>query len=149
MAKRYITFHLDSIKFKSRLFGWSMLLPTNFYIAKFFVLGANLLFSYNVFRVNALFRANRGSTTLQSLLNERKVTFIESQELKTLIDTACLTVQDELKMEGIDWKWDGGDLHDDVVLKLAKELKLAELIRTHRRTRMHAMVHTNATIDKK
>lgn len=130
----------DSDKFTGKLALYGALLPTNFYIAKFYILAANLLFTYHVFRVNASFRAHFGSKRMQELINRRQVKFTSSQELQDKIFNVSKEVSSQLEKENIRWKWNDDDLHDDVALKLSAELKLPELLQSVRRSRMQYMV---------
>ncbi|KAJ3275882.1 hypothetical protein HDV01_006748 [Terramyces sp. JEL0728] len=130
----------DSEKFTSKLAFYGVLLPTNFYIAKFYLLAANVLFTYHVFRVNASFRAHFGSKRLQELVNRRQVKFTSCQELQDKISSISIQVSQELEKENIKWHWNNDDLHDDVALKLSTDLKLPELLQTVRRSRMQYMV---------
>lgn len=60
MLKKWITNHAPS--YASGLFGSAMILPVGLYLAKFIGSGpANVLFSYNIFRVNAYWRAKEGN----------------------------------------------------------------------------------------
>ncbi|KAI8905031.1 hypothetical protein EDD86DRAFT_212107 [Gorgonomyces haynaldii] len=140
-AKETLVRYLSNKSFGSRLVGWSLMLPTSFFIAKFFVLGANALFSYNVFRINAAWRASNGQSRLQDLVDRRKVIWTQSSDLESLIGQTSDQVSQDLKSQGIEYQWQSGsDVHDEVVLRMQKELKLPELIQSHRRTRMHSLV---------
>ncbi|KAJ3322817.1 hypothetical protein HDV06_002678 [Boothiomyces sp. JEL0866] len=130
----------DSDKFTSKLAFYGVLLPTNFYIAKFYLLAANVLFTYHVFRVNSSFRAHFGSKRMQELVNRRQVQFTSSQELQDKISSISNKVSLELQKENLSWTWNNDDLHDDVALKLSTELRLPELVQSVRRSRMQYML---------
>jgi hypothetical protein len=79
-------------------------------------------------------------------MDDRKVVWNKSDDLTKLIADLAAQTEKELAAEGITWQYkERQDLHDDVILKLQKELKLAELIRTHRRSRLEYMVHGEPT----
>ncbi len=113
-----------------------MLTPSVFLTKWIGIVAANAIFSYTLFLVNAFWRAQRGSAHLQHLLDTQRVEWTPSQELDAQLQQACTSVAAQLASEGIAWRWDGGgELHDDAVLVLQRQLKLPELIRTHRRMR--------------
>ncbi|KAJ3189097.1 hypothetical protein HDU85_002722 [Gaertneriomyces sp. JEL0708] len=130
---------------RSRLFLWALILPSSLYIGKFHVAVANLFFSYNVFRLNASWRAMYGAKTLQKLLDSRKVTWKADDQLQTLIESSSQEVTarlEETANGGKIWRYSpGADLHDEVVERLEKELKSVELSRTYRRSRLQYLVH--------
>ena len=138
---------LETSNYGPKLFIFSMLLPTNFYVAKFLgLLPANALFTYHIYRLNSIFRALYGSKRLQTLVDTNRVTFEANQDWENAIIKHSTQVTKELKLENINWEWRAGnDLHDDVVLKLQTEFKLPELIRTVRRTRLSNHVYRNIT----
>jgi hypothetical protein len=133
----------EASKFSPRLLFLGILLPTNFYIAKWFLVAANILFTYHIFRLNAVFRAHFGSRQFGRLLNQyQKVEFISSSELQSEIEAACKEATLALDHDHLEkWSWSPGqDLHDDAVALLEKRLKLPELQQTIRRYRMQIMV---------
>ncbi|KAJ3326577.1 hypothetical protein HDU76_012807 [Blyttiomyces sp. JEL0837] len=149
----------DSEKHRSQLFLWCLIFPADLYLAKYIALAANLFFFYNIFRINAHWRAMTSAGTLQRLINSKHVTWTESRDFENLIVTKAGQVHEELlreqleRMGGSDgsggtntgirvWKWDPavrGDLHDHVVIELEKDMNLVELTRTYRRGRMEAV----------
>ncbi|KAJ3368302.1 hypothetical protein HDU91_000700 [Kappamyces sp. JEL0680] len=133
----------DSHKFTPKLVFFGLLLPTNFYIAKWFLLLANGLFAYHVFRLNGAFRAHFGSQHLQRLLNQHgKVVWTSSPELQEQIQAVCREASIRLKEQNDPWTWQPGqDIHDEAVVRLEKDLKLPELQQTVRRSRMQVLVH--------
>ncbi|KAJ3153476.1 hypothetical protein HDU89_000502 [Geranomyces variabilis] len=141
----------NSDSHRQKLFLWALLLPSALYVAKFHLVAANVLFSYNVFRLNAAWRSVYGAKVLQRAIDARQVTWTASSELDERIRAISDQVAARAKAEaggggdGNDsqtWKWtEGGDLHDEVVERLETELKLAELSRTYRRARLQYFVH--------
>jgi hypothetical protein len=147
IQKQLSTWIGDSRKFSPKLLFFGLLLPTNFYIAKWFLIGAQAGFSYHVFRLNAVARAHFGSQKIQKLANRRRVTWTSSPKLQAKIEEFANQVRDENQAEGLktSWAWKSGeDLHDDVVSKLEKEFKLPELLHTFRRTRLQYYVHPDS-----
>jgi hypothetical protein len=133
----------QSQKFTPKLVFFSLLLPTNFFVAK--VLGlipANALFTYHIFRLNASFRAMYGSKRLQTLIDTQRVTFNQSKELESQIQQCSAEVEKELAQSGQEWKYvPRQDLHDLLVDRLSQQLRLPELKQSIRRSRMHHFVH--------
>ena len=137
---------LETSDYGPKLFMFSMLLPSNFYVAKFLgLLPANVLFTYHIYRLNSIFRALYGSKRLQTLIDTNRVDFSFSQEWEDAILKASDQVSQELESsEGMNWKWiKGQDVHDYAVEKLSHEFKLPELLQTVRRTRLSLHVHHN------
>ncbi|KAI8810627.1 mitochondrial K+-H+ exchange-related-domain-containing protein [Cladochytrium replicatum] len=144
-----------SNRHSSRFFVWSLLFPVDFYIAKFYLLPANLFFTYNCFRVISHWRAAQGARTLASLFNVGEVTWTPSEDLENRIRSISDFVTGELKKEGDSgatqrssvWTWTPlGDVHDEVLIELEKELKAAELWRSYRRARMQYFVFNGRDI---
>ncbi len=108
----------SSTMYNASMLLWGLVLPSNFLIAKFFILPANIAFSYNVFRFNSSWRARNGSAHLASLLKDQKVSWIEAKELQHI----------------------GSSIDDCEVIKLGRDLKLHELIRTHTRTKWESRI---------
>lgn len=79
---------------------------------------------------------------MQALINSGRVKWVHSQELETALIESCCKTTKSLAQEGIDWKLDG-DLHDEVIIKLEKSLKLPELLQSYRRARIEKMVQGN------
>jgi hypothetical protein len=133
---------LESPKYAPRLILLGLLLPTNIFVAKYIgFVPANILLSYHLFRFNQYFRAYYGSTRLQTLINRNKVEWKPSVEFSESILVTASKVSEDLKAEGIDWKWEPGhDLNDEVVEILSKEHKIPELLQTVRRSRMQYYV---------
>lgn len=137
-VKRKIVNYLQAApRFRKRLVFWALILPTNLYIAKFFLVIANILLSYNCFRVNGLWRASNGAGRLQTLLNDKRVTWTPSNELQEMVEQ--FSKKAELDNAGYVFA-NGGDLHDDVISSIEAKLKIPELTRTYRRTRMNTLV---------
>ena len=136
---------LETPKYGSHLFLWSILLPVNFYVAKFLgLLPANAFFAYHIYRLNSVFRAFYGARRFQTLVNTNRVEFEACQEWGDAIIKSSDIVSSELLKEGIDFRWEkGNDIHDDVALILSAEFKLPELLQTVRRTRLSYYVHGN------
>ncbi|KND01776.1 uncharacterized protein SPPG_03568 [Spizellomyces punctatus DAOM BR117] len=139
-------FLANSDRHRSKLFLWALVLPVDLYLAKFHLAIANILFSYNIFRLNASWRSMHGSRTLQKLLDSKAVTWTASKELDEMIQRISGEVTQQIEREvgsqGRVWRWrPDGDLHDDVVEKLERDLKMAELGRTYRRTRLQYYIH--------
>ncbi|KAI8824318.1 uncharacterized protein EV422DRAFT_316340 [Fimicolochytrium jonesii] len=84
---------------RRRLFLWSLALPSSLYIAKFHVTVANVFFTYNVFRINAAWRAMYGGQTLQKLVDARKVTWTSSKELDGIIRRGSEEVSRRMEAE--------------------------------------------------
>ena len=121
------------------------------------MIAANAFFTYNVFRINSHWRASTSASTLQRLLDCKSVTWTPSTELERLIvdqaeqfssqlaQNVKLSTNNNEQVVGKVWKWDPnrerGDLHDAVITRLQALMKLPELIRTYRRTRMQYFVH--------
>ncbi|KAI8893682.1 hypothetical protein BC833DRAFT_607562 [Globomyces pollinis-pini] len=125
---------IDSSKFGKKSLTFALLLPTNFYIAKFYLFAANILFSYHLFRLNAAIRSHFGAKQLQKLIDEKKVEFVPSKELhEKLVDYSNQVVLDD--GTPFHWKPDT-DVHDEVAEKLSIELKVPELIHSVRRSRL-------------
>ena len=150
----------DSQKYTPKALFFGLLLPTNFYVAKFFLLAAQAGFTYHLFRLNATVRAHLGAQKIQHLANRRKISWTSSSELQEMIKDFSSKTSQELRTITADevshgtsssntnrkkqevWEWqDGHDLHDDVVRELEVKLKLPELLQTFRRTRMQYYVH--------
>ncbi|KAJ3158777.1 hypothetical protein HDU86_002458 [Geranomyces michiganensis] len=145
----------NSDSHRQKLFLWALLLPSALYVAKFYLVAANVLFSYNVFRLNASWRAVYGAKCLQRAIDARQVTWTASRELDDRIKAISQQVQVAASRSrdaaaaaaysadaDAAWTWsEDGDLHDEVVERLEEELKLAELSRTYRRARMQYFVH--------
>jgi hypothetical protein len=133
----------QSHKFTPKLVFFSLLLPTNFFVAK--VLGlipANALFTYHIFRLNASFRAMYGSKRLQTLIDTDRVTWTPSTQLESQIQEWSAEIEKELAKAGQSWTYvPRQDLHDLLVDKVAQELRLPELKQSIRRSRMHHFVH--------
>lgn len=154
----------DAHKYAPKSLFFGILLPTNFYIAKFFLVAAQAGFTYHLFRLNATVRAHLGSQKIQHLANRRKITWTSSKELQDLIKDLSRKTSKELESQAANdataskgsailagenpckvWEWkDGQDLHDNVIRDLEKELKLPELLQTARRTRMQYYVHSTS-----
>ncbi|KAJ3113746.1 hypothetical protein HDU96_003006 [Phlyctochytrium bullatum] len=133
LVKEQLSLYLaDTIKHRRGLYLWSMILPFDLYLSKFLVLAANAFFCYNVFRVNAHWRANTAQQTVQSLIDARRVVWTPSPGFEALVRERADDVTREL---GGRWVWRGGDLHDEVVLRVEGEMRLPELARTYRRVR--------------
>jgi hypothetical protein len=131
-------FMQDVPKFTRNLLFLSLMLPLNFYISKFYIVLANVCFTYHVFRCNQAFRSVMGSKRFQTLLDTNRVTFTSSNSLETLIEQTCDRVVKENELQ---WKYSpGDDLHDLVVEQLSKELRLPELKTTIRRTRLVSFI---------
>jgi hypothetical protein len=84
----------------------------------------------------------KGSRRLQNLIDDKHVIFTPSPTISNIIAKSSASVTDELRNESgpHNWKYcEGDDLHDGVVMKLMQELRLPELIRTHRRTRLEVL----------
>ena len=111
--------------YTNKILGYSLLLPTNFYLAKFYFLIANLGFTYHAFRVNLGIRSYYGQGRLQVLFNTKRVIFIPSKELDLLLK---------------DCQLDDGDLNDDDVEKIGRELKAYGILQGYRRHRMQVLV---------
>ncbi|KAJ3055904.1 hypothetical protein HK097_008803 [Rhizophlyctis rosea] len=136
---------------KSKLFLWSISFPTILYLAKFLFSPANALFSYTTFRVTAHWRANSGSKLLQSLVDHKRIIWTPSEEFEKMIVDASEKVTREMEVEvekrggggnGQVWRWrPDGDVHDEVVEALEKELRTMELGRTYRRARMQYFIY--------
>ncbi|KAJ3218532.1 hypothetical protein HDU67_005091 [Dinochytrium kinnereticum] len=120
----------DSTKHRGKLFLWTLILPLDIYLAKVALVAANTFLCYNVFRVNAHWRANRNAQTLQRLIDTKKITWTPSQGFEDVVMKKVGEVHKE-----VGWRFDGGDLHDGVLERLEVELKLPELLRTYRRVR--------------
>lgn len=75
-------------------------------------------------------------------MQTKKVTWIASEELDEMIQRAAADVmQSENDIPGA-WKLQKhGDLHDDVLLRLQKDLNCVEIARSYRRARMEYIVH--------
>ncbi|KAJ3015749.1 hypothetical protein HKX48_004404 [Thoreauomyces humboldtii] len=136
----------DGDRHRSKLFLWALLLPSALYISKFYIALANILFTYNVFRLNASWRSMYGSKILQRLLDSRQVTWTASEALDEQVRALSADVTRRAEAEaghgGKVWRWTkDSDLHDEVVDRLEADLKLAELARTYRRARMQYFVH--------
>ncbi|KAJ3178034.1 hypothetical protein HDU87_003812 [Geranomyces variabilis] len=135
----------NSDSHRQKLFLWALLLPSALYVAKFHLVAANVLFSYNVFRLNAAWRSVYGAKVLQRAIDARQVTWTASTELderiRAISDEVAAKAKAEAGGDSHTWKWTGGDLHDEVVERLETELKLAELSRTYRRARLQYFVH--------
>ncbi|TPX60210.1 hypothetical protein PhCBS80983_g01932 [Powellomyces hirtus] len=136
----------NSDRHRGKLFLWALLLPSALYISKFYLALANILFTYNVFRLNASWRSMYGSKVLQKLIDSRNVTWTPSEELDAQVKSISEDVTKRLSGEGAEgrrvWRWTrDGDLHDEVVEQLERDLKLAELGRTYRRARLQYFVH--------
>ncbi len=71
-------------------------------------------------------RALQGSHTLKTLFFEKQIIWTRSDELQAL-----MTCHQE--------KW--GDLSDDFLFDLEKEMEIPELVRTYRRSRLQAFAH--------
>jgi hypothetical protein len=110
--------------YTNKILGYSLILPTNFYIAKFYFLAANFLFTYHAFRVNLAIRSYYGQKRLVHLFNTSKVAFVPSETLEKIKDKC--TVE--------------GDLDDDHIYELGKELNLVGIERSYRRHRMQVLV---------
>lgn len=87
-----------------------------------------------------------GAKTLQRLVDSKQVTWNASADLDELVQRFSQDVTKRMEAEtngqGRVWRWNrDGDLHDDVLEALEKELKCVELARTYRRTRMQYLVH--------
>ncbi|KAI9091238.1 mitochondrial K+-H+ exchange-related-domain-containing protein [Phlyctochytrium arcticum] len=138
----------NSGRHRQKLFLWALILPSSLYIAKVYVVLANLFFSYNVFRLNASWRSQYGAKTLQKLLDSKQVTWTSSQELDDQIKVLSDEVTSRMKKEdGPVWQWTPtGDLHDEVVEGLEAQLKAVELARTYRRARMQYLVHNGKEV---
>ncbi|KAJ3102849.1 hypothetical protein HDU97_000232 [Phlyctochytrium planicorne] len=137
LVKEQLALYLqEHEKHRTRLLMWSLILPADFYLAKFFVMSANLFFCYNVFRINAHWRAYRSASTLQKLLNHREgITWTPSEEFEKLILDKAEDASGEL---GGRWRYlpeRNKDLHDLAVEKMEKDMRLVELGRTYRRVR--------------
>eukprot|EP00842_Homolaphlyctis_polyrhiza_P001875 jgi/Hompol1/2689/HPOL_006144-RA len=154
-----------------RLFMMAMLLPASIAVTKIWLVGANLLLTYQLFRMSASSRALSGSKTLQKLIDQRRVTWTPSEEFENKIKQISIKVQDELAKQEIDpgtsgkpnsssseehklenrpqipvWQWDPkGDLHDDVVTEIQKVYRTPELLVNYRRARMQGFVHGGQT----
>ncbi|KAJ3130299.1 hypothetical protein HK098_004346 [Nowakowskiella sp. JEL0407] len=95
------------------------------------------------------------SETASSEGRRNKIVWNESKEFGELLKRAIKSVEEEdaeyvrkSAQYSASWKWEssGGDLHDDVLFKLEKDLKLAELSRTYRRARMQYFVQNGNDI---
>ncbi|KAH6567987.1 hypothetical protein BSLG_006304 [Batrachochytrium salamandrivorans] len=139
----------DSGVHQHRMIIGALLLPANFLLAKVIWLPANIFLVYYLFRVNASIRANSGANMLQKLINSRQVNWIPSPEFQSQIETLSTDVTHRIaKTENMAvdsptvWKWDPqGDLHDDVIAGLQKQLNVHEWSNTYRRSRMQYYMH--------
>ncbi|TPX38279.1 hypothetical protein SmJEL517_g00282 [Synchytrium microbalum] len=123
----------NSDRHTTTLFLWTLIFPVDFYVSKFFVVGANLLFIYNCFRVVSSFRAVMGARQLKKLVEENGVEFVASDELQK-------SIEESANESGVQVVKDG-DIDDAVVDGVEKRLKCVELGRTYRRTRFQYFVH--------
>ncbi|KAJ3041065.1 hypothetical protein HDV00_009965 [Rhizophlyctis rosea] len=144
----------NSDKQRGKLFLWSLVFGVDFYIAKFLMAAANIIFTYNVFRVNAHWRADVGAKVLQRLINEKKVIWTPSEELEKMIVTTSEKVTQRAQAENAErsakgvaanapvWRWNPrDDIHDEVIEELEQQLHSPEFARTYRRARMQYFIH--------
>ncbi|KAI8846293.1 hypothetical protein BC829DRAFT_491436 [Chytridium lagenaria] len=101
----------NSAKHRSKLFLWALILPADVYLAKFAVIAANAFLCYNVFRVNAHWRANSNANSLQRLLDAKSVTWTSSSAFQSLIERKAGEVSKSIEENGengcIDQKFRG------------------------------------------
>ncbi|TPX52558.1 hypothetical protein SeMB42_g01342 [Synchytrium endobioticum] len=133
--KQHLNSHMQaSDKHLVSLFLWSLVFPLDFYIAKFFVVAANLLFVYNSFRVVSSFRAVMGARVLKRLVEEGSVEFVPSRDVEN-------DVLEIVNRSGGVVDTVAGDLSDDVVEECERKWRCVELARTYRRARFQYWLH--------
>ncbi|KAJ3281912.1 hypothetical protein HDU79_010383 [Rhizoclosmatium sp. JEL0117] len=126
---------------KKSLFLWTVLVfPPALFLAKFMLPIFNVVFVYLAWRIAGAWRAVTVGGRVQTLLDTGRVKFTESRAYRERLLQEVRKVEEQEKP----WKWDGrGDLHDEVVIGLEKDLKMHEWVRTYRRSRLAAFVHGN------
>jgi hypothetical protein len=75
-----------------------------------------------------------------------EIMFTPDLELEKMIKDESLAVSADLKKNGIQWTVRDdlrGDMHDDVMFRVEKAMKLHELSRTYRRARMEMFLFKN------
>ncbi|KAJ3290739.1 hypothetical protein HK104_006545 [Borealophlyctis nickersoniae] len=132
------------------LVAWGVGLAGVAFIAKAVGMAvANILFSYNIFRINAHWRGNNGYKRVGEILQYRRAIWTPSEELDRIIQDASRKVTESMEEKGENpvWRWEpNGDLHDEVLEVLEKDLRAVELTRTYRRARLQYYVHNGKDV---
>ncbi|KAL2913479.1 hypothetical protein HK105_206939 [Polyrhizophydium stewartii] len=137
---------------RNRTFAATSLLPLNFVLAKFFLMPANAVLVYHLFRLSSSMRAHTGVTTIQKLVDRGQVKWTPSAEFEEQIRKAADAATAEMaEMRGVPvtdpsvWKWrPGADIHDLALDKLQREISAPELLVNYRRARMQYFVYPNS-----
>ncbi|KAJ3061474.1 hypothetical protein HDU98_002635, partial [Podochytrium sp. JEL0797] len=133
LVKAQLGEYMQSTTYSKPLFLATVVaFPATLFVAKVLMPIANVVFCYLGFRMAGAWRALTVSGRVRTLVDLGRVTFTESDAFQKRIEEVVGEVEKE---EG--WKWDGkGDLHDAVVGRLEKEMKMWEWGRSYRRGRM-------------
>ncbi|KAI8616994.1 hypothetical protein BC830DRAFT_147436 [Chytriomyces sp. MP71] len=157
---------VDRGSYKRSLFIWTLFVfPPLLLVSKFLLPIMNIVFVYVAFRIAGSWRAMTCANRVQLLLDNGRVKFTQSGDFQRAVREAADIVTQELRREvpGSEessgtasfsdqsipapavWQWDGkGDLHDEVILNLERDLKMHEWLRTYRRARMMSLIHGHA-----
>lgn len=93
------------------------------------------------------FRAHLGAEALKRCFERRTVEFIPDAKVNEVMEESVEELKKDSESALGNWKWYGnndafrGDIHDEVLMKMEKKLKVPELLRGYRRSRWEVILH--------